>query len=211
MKKLLITSSIIGSLASSVANAKTEGNYVGLSIIKSDIEAKGNTISGVNFGNNPFLAQDESQVSVGVNYKYAYNFDGIYIAPGAFFDYTNVSTNGQVTNGATTTFDVDYRYGLRVDLGYDVTNELATYVHLGAANNSYGNTWSFNGNSSSTSDSETATTYGVGAKYSLTSNLDVNLEYEVSEFDMDMNFVSGIEGKQEFEIKVLRAGVAFKF
>lgn len=211
MKKILITATIIGSFLSSVAHAKTEGNYVGLNIIKSKVEAQKLTIAGTSYTNNQgFLVQDESQVSLGLNYKHAFNFDGIYIAPGAFFDYTNVNTNGQVNGGATTTFDLDYRYGLRVDLGYDITNELAAYVHAGIANNIYANTWSFNGNSSNTSNNDVATTYGVGLKYSVTNNVDVNLEYEVSEFDMDMALATN-QGTQEFDLNVLRVGVGFKF
>ena len=34
-------------------------------------------------------------------------------------------------------WDLDFRYGAKVDLGYDITDKFAAFVNVGAANNHY--------------------------------------------------------------------------
>jgi opacity protein-like surface antigen len=210
MKKLLITAAIIGSLTSSLANAKTEGNYVGLNIIKTDMQATQNTYRGVS-SNNGFKLTPEDQISLGINYKRAFNFGGFFVAPGGFFEYSNISTKDGTGATYSAQYNLDFRVGAKVDFGYDITDKFAAYANLGLVANGY--SYDFKGNNGDSlelSDNAIAPSYGLGIKYALRDNLDINVQYEVSEFEMDVSGLGSTE-TQDFDLEIIKVGAAFKF
>jgi outer membrane autotransporter protein len=210
MKKLLIAATIIGSLASSLTNAKTKGNYVGLNIIKTDMQATQNTYNNVST-NNGFKLADEDQISLGIDYKHAFNFGGFFVAPGGFFEYSNVSTKDESGTTYNADYNLNFRLGAKVDLGYDITDKFAAYTNLGLVANGYSYDYKANnGSSLELSDSAVALSYGLGVKYALRDNLDINIEYEVSEFEMDVSGLGNTE-TQDFDLEIIKVGAAFKF
>ncbi len=184
MKKLLVAATVAGSLISSMAFAKTEGNYVGVDLLATKFrEAFDKKESGLDVG-------------LGVNYKYAINFNNFFIAPGVYFDYNNAD----VSNNANKA-ELDYSYGTKVDLGYDITDKIATFVSIGYKE---ARITSSENNIDVASQTEGLITYGVGAKYALNDNLDLGLSYEYGDY-IDDNI------KSSLNIDVVRLGVAYKF
>lgn len=200
MKKLITIAFIISAFTASSAFAKTEGHYLGISAIKTNLESGKYQFNGINYGD--VAKVDDSSTSFGMSYKYAFNFEAVYIAPTIFYDHSNISSKGALEN----TWDLNSRYGLGADIGYDFTDQISAYLKTGIANNRY----EFVGGSSSVSDGDISAYYGIGAKYSILENLDINLEYEVSEFEADIG-INGNDEKHSFDINVMRIGVSYKF
>jgi len=234
MKKILFAATAVACLSSSMAFAKTEGNYAGLSVINTNVKAGDYKSDGFTESNkDAFGLKNDDQFSLSTSYKYAFNFGGFFVAPGVLFDYANTSSkaneNINDVDGSNTysinqksNFDINYRLGLRVDLGYDITDDIAAYVHTGVASSFYNakSTTDFSITDNSTgdvigqsSDLESASghsidlTYGLGFKYSVLKNLDLNLEYEASKMKMDL----GEGSNQAFKLQVVRLGASYKF
>lgn len=204
MKKLFITAALLGSFASQSTFAKTEGNYIGIDAIRTELrfdKVKGSALPG-DIGN-------DNETSVGVNYKYAFNFDNFFVAPGLFYDYAHAKAISTGTFGLGTPFrddlELNHRFGAKLDLGYDITNKFAAFATVGAANNSVRVLWRPQYMSNHTNG--LGLIYGVGAKYSVTHNIDFNLGYEFSNARM-----KDLDGRRiDFNVNVARAGVAYKF
>ena len=191
MKKLSIFAALLISLSSVSAFAKTSGNYAGIDLIYSEVELDQTSTSTIRSGD---------QVSVGVNYKYAFNFDNFFVAPGVFFDYTNIGA--KASNGDE--WDLDFRYGAKIDLGYDITDKFAAFVNVGAANNHYDARYT---SGSKTSDSKLEALYGIGVKYSATDDIDVGVSYEFS----NLNVKDPLNNTVKFDLEVVRLGVSYNF
>jgi hypothetical protein len=97
MKKNLsvitITSSILLSiLSASQANAKTEGSYFGVDLIRNSAQVKSNSnlASDQEFGSEYYNhKKNDSSYGAGINYKYAFNFDNFFVAPGISYNLLN--------------------------------------------------------------------------------------------------------------------------
>lgn len=194
MKKLLITTVILGSLFSSLAMAKTEGNYVGVDILSTNFES---------FDAN-FEKHDESSFGFGVNYKYAINFNNFFIAPGIFLNHNNASSSfADLGNGS---YDIDtlkYSYGAKVDLGYDINDKIAAFVTGGYLESRIELTEDFQTTRNITEESFL---YGGGVKYSVTNDVDVNIAYEHAEYD-----IGALSHINDFDIDTIKVGASYKF
>lgn len=186
MKKLLVAATVAGSLISSMAFAKTEGNYIGVDLLATQAKQIFNTTN----------KEKEIDFGVGVNYKHAINFDGFFVAPGVYFDFNNASVNDGPTE-----LEAEYSYGLVVDLGYDINDKIAAYVALGYKEARL--TTSSN-NVDTASQTEELITYGIGTRYSLNEDLDLNLSYEYGDY-----VGKGISSSVNTDI--VRLGVAYNF
>jgi opacity protein-like surface antigen len=207
MKKTLIIS-IILFLLSGAAYAKTEGNYVGLSYINTNIDDDIFNISGL-FGTNNRV--NVSKSSVGVNYKYAFNYHDFFVAPGLFFDYSNVEGTDKVYGND---YKLKYRYGARIDLGYDFTDKFAIYLGGGFANNisETNTTYTYPPGPKTKISSNDVRSLGlIGTKYSITPNIDLNLEYEFSSTVAMKTVPNAGFDTNDFILTVIRAGIAYKF
>jgi outer membrane autotransporter protein len=209
-KKLFIAAIISTLLLGASANAKTEGSHIGLNLIKSDIKANELTLGGSEYLNSEgFLVRSEDKISFGLNYGYSFNFDNFFVTPSIFLDYSSLSTVGDVPGGAKTSFDLDYRIGAKANIGYDITDNISAYLIGGFAGNKYKSNWAFNGNSSETRAFDTSFLYGLGASYKISDNISANLEYERSEIDMEVTTLP--DTNQNFDLQVIRVGVAYNF
>ena len=198
-KKLLAVVSLAAAVSTSAAFAKTEGNYAGVNLIRSATKSvyfDRSTTGSVKF-------EDNHKVGVGADYKYAINFDGVFIAPGAFAEY----------NGARAK-DVDgdqvktkYRYGLKADIGYDITDSFAIYFTNGLAATNYKTDWRYSGNGGKSS-TELGYFYGAGLVYTLNKDLSINLEYNQQTVDYKTHDRTK---KAETELSVANVGVSYHF
>lgn len=205
MKILKIITFLVAIVISQNAVAKTSGAYYGISLIKTNIEAgnyNDSTGSSVNNRSARNISNDD-QISVGLNYKIAFNILGFYVAPGVFYDFANVSQYDDLGHE----WELDTRIGLRVDGGYDLTRNLSGYVFTGYASNNI----SINNSSGTSSSNEIDPFYGLGVKYSVLGNIDVNLEYEFSGYRTPAEYINSIRAKQEFDSQIARLGVSFSF
>lgn len=216
MKKTFCTLAILASLATTNAYAKTEGHYATLNIIETELKA-GNLAYSRN-GETADLAnttgykiRDEKQISFGLNYKYAFNFDGLYVAPGVFYDHSDIQT----VDAENDLWELNHRYGLRLDIGYDITDKFSAYLFGALAVNEYGIDTTNGSNIGSTTDTDldTSGAYGLGVKYSVANNIDINLEYEqLGSYEAEIIYANtGNRDVQDFEVNVARIGIAYKF
>jgi opacity protein-like surface antigen len=182
-KKLLAAVSIAATIATSSAFAKTEGSYVGVDLLATEyklINTDGSRTNNTSYG-------------IGANYKYAFNFDKIFVAPGVFYNHNRA----EIKNLQGGRGQLKYSYGAKADLGYDITDKFAPFVTLGYQESRH----TFSGVDNATEES---IVYGVGGKYSVTNDVDVALAYEYS------NYVkSGVPNSVNPE--VIKLGVAYKF
>ena len=198
-KKLLAVAAIASVLSTSSAFAKTEGNYVGLNVLKSNINSKDSS-GKTNYKDYGF----------GVDYKYAFNFNGAFIAPGAFFDsITNLSRKNQ---GAVANHNKFYRYGIKTNVGYDITNDLSAYLVAGAA----ANTTSYHTSIREKHQNQTMTKvgflYGLGTSYNLSKDVTLSAEFNREKVTFANTQSSNFpKDKATDTVSVAQIGVAYHF
>ena len=199
MKKLIITTALGTLLASSPALAKTEGNYVGIDLINSYVDNA--DFDGV--------THNDENLSFGVNYRYAFNFNNFFVAPEIFYDHNATKSNASDSSGTRYNDQLKYSYGVRLNVGYDITDKFALLARVGHSESRA----SFQESTSTPQKSDqTLETfiYGLGAKYSVTDNVDLNLAYDISQYGKsDDVFNTTDEFNQDYQ--VARVGVSYKF
>ena len=202
MKKISFIIALIGSLYYSTAYSKTKGHYAGIGLIKTKMQSGGSHYD--HSYSNDEVHVDDFTYSYGIHYKYALNHKNIFIAPVLFYDRSNISFAGE--NLTNTRWNLDYRYGIGIDFGYDFTDKIAAYFKGGVASNKY----KYESPVLTRSDRDITEFYGLGLKYSLLSNLDIALEYENSEYKAD---ISSPENTfiQDMDLEVARLLCTYKF
>lgn len=193
----------------------------------------------------------DSSFGAGFSYKYAINFGGVYIAPGIFAESINAESkvSSSITNNNsaspslaadtytsismddTTTVESKYRYGIKADIGYDITEDLAAYLVVGISNNEYDvknqentttstATVTSDGNpivyGAGTTDTETykdsvskiGFIYGLGGSYNLSEDVTLNAEYN----RQSVNFkFKDVDEKLKTTVSVAQVGIAYRF
>jgi hypothetical protein len=196
MKKTIILATILGALVSSPAFARTEGNQVGLSLLKTDTSRLVENSQSDNIG-------------VGIDYKYAFNFDRVFVAPGIFYDYNRVDAStynaGSTTN--TTQLKIHDSYGVKVNIGYDINDKWAAFVIGGLSNSDVSGGQNHNKNLNTGTKAERGLVYGVGAKYAINDMFDLNLGLERTNYDSG----SGAATVVNNSYSVVRVGTILKF
>lgn len=196
MKKIIAIAAIAATIATSSALAKTEGNYVGIDILKASSSHRYKS----DVGNSGKF--DDSSIGIGANYKHAFNFNQVFLAPGVFFD--QLGTKAKDSDGDPTS--VKYRYGAKVDLGYDVTNDFAVYFTNGFSNVSYKVDW--RSVSEKKSGSELGYFYGAGLSYKIAKDVTAGLEYNTQSVDLKTPHTGT---KVASDIRVAKIGVSYNF
>lgn len=161
------------------AFAKTEGNYAGVNLSYTRAKPEG--------------LKNDSAIGYGLDYKYAVNMNNVFLAPGVFVERLNNSTKVAGTKN-----DLSYRFGAKLDLGYDVCKDLAVYVTGGIAGVKYKST----GEGEKVSGREYSAIYGAGLKYAVAKNTSVNFEY---------NRQRPKNSEVQTTINQFRVGVAYNF
>lgn len=191
MKKLLITSAVLAIISSS-AFAKTEGNIATLSAIYNRT-----TLSTSQSGGSSEKATNGG--GFGIGYKYAFNQNGFFLAPGIFFEKNNIETSIGSDN-----INIQNRYGFKADLGYDLEDDLAIYVTGGVSFFKY---TSGNATGSLSERSRSNTFYGMGLSHDYSEKVTFNLEYNTESLSLK-TINSGKLGTDHNTVKV---GISYKF
>ena len=122
-------------IASASAFAKTEGSYVGLDLHRAVAAAKYNNNTAPSAFDPTY---ESSKTGLGVQYKYAFNFDKIFVAPGLFYESINTVTDMGIDEAtAHRELKLSNRYGAKIDFGYDINDNLAAYVTGGVSKLQY--------------------------------------------------------------------------
>lgn len=162
MKKIILISAVASMIAAS-AFARTEGDYGSVNWTYNHVE----------------LGGEERSVSgsgVGVELKHAFNQNNVFLAPAIFGEWTSLNRTVGSTKGT-----IHNRYGAKVNLGYDFTDDFAIYV-LGGY--SFINYRTNSPAGERTDHAKGDLFYGVGLTQNLNPDWAVNLEYNYQEFDL---------------------------
>ncbi len=226
MKKLSLALIVAGVLASSQANAKTEGDYVGIDILRTSSKTKSNSNSAADAAYSDYYSHNKSDSAFGfgINYKHAFNFDGIFVAPGVFFE--RLGTESKVNYAPdgygyyNQSVKIGNRYGAKFDLGYDVTDKFSAYVPLGMNLVSYEidtqNYDNIKTSNTKRTGNESGYFYGLGFSHALTNNISLNAEYNrLSKLKLNSasgaSSVSGGSIAADTTVQIFKFGVSYKF
>ena len=173
----------------SSSESRTEGSYAGLDLFatRTTLSVTNGYVPGVCDGQtcvyNHKPNPSNNSYGAGLTYKYAFNFNNFFIAPGIFFEQNNYQA---VSDGFLKRLQIKNRYGVRSDFGYDI-GRFAPYLTIGYAEISYrtradGYNQNLNPSSVVKNGVKGNVFYGAGLKFNLTSSLSLNTEYNFQRF-----------------------------
>jgi opacity protein-like surface antigen len=219
MKKIALVTFLISSFALP-AFAKTQGSYVGLDFVNSRMKfyetVQGNTTP---LSNRKPSSSEKENYGVGLSYKYALNYKGLFFAPGIIAEYNNAEIEREEYNdvGQNQSIKVQSRLGFKADFGFDIGDYVAPYITGGYAGINY-RTRNVGNDSIESYGHKSATAaeffYGGGLKINLGRNVALNVEYNIQEFDADTLVVKNTKGLQAYyntRFDVLKAGLSYNF
>lgn len=178
-------------------------------------------------------SNSSSASGVGISYKYSYDIGkGFFVAPGIFYENLGIETQSSKDQEVFYYyyFPVNFkndlaikdRYGFKIDLGYEIKDRVLLYIPVGISAISYEfttiDTWNVNegyakltqkGNSSSYM-------YGIGTSIKLFNNTSLNIEYNISSYDIESKGRVGLvfedaQLKTKVDLKTIKAGISYKF
>ncbi len=226
MKKTLSLIAIAGSLLATSAYAKTEGNYFGIDVLRSTAQVKStSTLASDNVGSAaPYYNHNkkDSAYGFGLNYKYAFNFNNFFVAPGISYDFLNNDVKSNHITASNNYFSQNVKLksavSLRANLGYDINDQFAVYVPVGISQFQYDiNTTDVSAGSSVSqkkSSNKSAAFIGFGFSYEPVKNWVMNLEYNKYQ---NLKLTSGtatVDGGQisaKTNVSMVKLGLAYRF
>lgn len=231
--------------------ARTVGNYVGVDLIKTNLSF---SMEGTFSEPNHKIIKSRQTVSssmhsFGFKYNYALNYRGFFISPGLIyernnvnnpFNYSAVSSLSNITSYGKSYSKIAQRYGIKLDLGADISNDLSIYGTIGHAVNYYETYGSLYEDRSQNSSSlytvsenpwklnkgrKSAPFFGGGFRIKLYKNWLLNGEYNFTRFTIDtkaseQNIVENTPGSKQYvplkmhfnnNINIFKLGINFNF
>ena len=234
MRNIFKTALSTAFLATSLSNtslAKTQGHYVGISAINTEANI---TATEAMFYQPEYSKTEERKkyrkqnaLSYGLEYKYAFNYKGIFIAPKILYDRNNIKdsyinpnlftpgiTYSADTKSYNNTTTLKHSYGFGFDIGYDINSKFSIYTTLQHKKNNLKFSsvldhnsriyeWHYKVNYKSL-------VYGFGAKYQIEPNFDIFASYEF------INNTSGYDNPYSDHYRpsvynVARVGISYNF
>ncbi len=208
MKKSIIFVALLSLFVSTGTSvfAKTSGSYVGADLIhsKSSYKSGGSDTS-------PYTVSDDTSQSFGLKYGYSFNFNSLILAPEVFYDHMNL----EMTDSFNDKWQIKKRSGIKLNLGYDITDKFAVLTNIGFARTIYDVEWNSE-NIYKKNYSSDGLIYGIAFKYSALENIDISLGYDVSKVTMEepdliINGRNVFGANVDFDIKTTRLGVSYNF
>jgi len=213
----------------SVSEMKTQGHYIGLDLVGNKVtfyEKGATNVKNIPTSYTIKPVSSNYGGGVGINYKYAINFNNIFIAPGIFVEKlgTKVEPNQDAyrENSQLGELDIRSRYGIFSNIGYDINSFLSPYLVIGYSMVSYKTENGYYRNSLGLRQSniEKSTTgsmlYGLGLKSNYSDKVSFNIEYNTQEFKAKTNLNVPINNKRsnswyQTRIETIKIGTAYKF
>lgn len=188
MKKILPVLFAL-SFAANSAKAETQGHYVGINLVNT-------------YHKGYQESSDSDNNSVGATYGYAFNFDRLFVAPELFYDHNDSENN----NYSLYSWEYDYSYGIKFNLGYDVTDDIAAYVTMGHAEIRY----QVYGQGYLGRATNEYFIFGAGGRYSINNDFDLSASAELGKLGKTNDLLNTTDGANSF-IRVFKFGLIYKF
>lgn len=207
----------------------TQGNYIGLDAI-ANVLSFHEVFSDEYLNRSNYAIKPDSTGAgngFGLNYKYAFNHNNFFIAPGFFYE--KLSTSARVSSASHPTPEVQKvrrlsisdRYGVTADVGYDVNDVFAPYFVLGYAMVNYrslGGVGYFDSELQSAikKSRDGSFLYGSGLKIKYNQELSFNIEFNIQKFVAKQNQIpdpdfSTFHSRYDAKIKSLKLGISYNF
>jgi len=212
----------------SVSEMKTQGHYIGLDVIgmQGKFSEDSSKIKKGKRINTSKATNTDNGGGVGLNYKYAFNFNDVFIAPGIFVEGLGMEINGsESANGSDAQYNavsIKSRHGAFVDVGYDVNCYLSPYVMAGYSwvhyrtKNGYGNATTMQ--TALEQSMVGSGIYGAGLKLNYDKNVSFNIEINTQKFNTKTNTKVPLNTSAKQYIAVfptrlnsLKLGIYYKF
>lgn len=215
--------------ANSISEIKTQGHYIGLDMLHNNLsfyEKNSSPIDGVVEEQKLRPSSSGYGVGFGFGYKYALNFNDFFIAPGIFLERTSTHVNGETgtyfnnpTTASNISLRVKGRYGVKVDVGYDINKVVSPYLVGGYSMVNYISENGFNVigvDSQSVLKKGTAGgfLYGVGMKINHDKRLSFNIEFNEQSFQTENDITplnEGYTAVYDATLRTLKLGVLYNF
>lgn len=218
MKKFLTFAAVSFVAFSTSAFAKTEGSYIGIDAINTKTSFYQSSIAN---GNVVISKPTTSHATngAGLKYNYAFNFDGLFIAPGVFVE-QNSFGGSKVSATSDRYLQTRNRYGFKTDVGYDISDLFSPYLSIGYAGVHYktridGEDTNNNLVLQSRSGSAANFFYGAGIKLNCSKSISLNLEYNYQNFRTKNSIPSQVDyiSKSQFitRLDIFKVGVSYNF
>ncbi len=227
MKKTLSLITIIISLLSSHAFAKTEGNYIGINLLRSIAKIKNTSTlaSDNNEGMDSFYNQTnkDSTYGLGLKYSYAYNFNNFFVTNEISYEHLNSKINSDFFDESENYFSQKLKLKnaitLKSNLGYDINDQLAFYVPVGISRFGYDiETIDVGGDDkkfTQKSSSKSALFLGFGLSYEPVKNWILNLEYNKYQnfklTSMEKATNAGGKIRAKTNLDMVKLGLSYRF
>lgn len=216
MKNNALILAFVGMLLSQNSFAKTQGSYVGIDLLDTNIkfhERYTNDSTPEFTDRRPSFS--DSDYGVGLHYSYALNAAGLFIAPGLIFEFNNADAQAYGERELQKV-KVQNRYGAKLDIGFDLTPVISPYLTGGYIALSHKNREYFDNYQNSRTRSATSMDwiYGAGIMFNCDKYTAINIEYTIQEIDL-RNTTDGAANKlisrYRTRIDVLKFGVSYRF
>ncbi len=175
----------------------TQGHYVGASY--NYVETSFHDNFTYKFSKDLYQFKPSSKdngYGLGLSYKYAFNFNKFYVAPGILWEkYWNKVQGDNKGHeelfsgryGDMKQLDLRYRYGITSDFGYDFNKLFSSYLTVGYVANGFqvkdGAVYDYGAyNSKSINKLDANFLFGAGFNFRLTNQLSLNLEANTQKF-----------------------------
>lgn len=159
----------------------------------------------------------------GIAYKYAFNYRGLFFAPGIFFEKHQARADGKVStsNLDWQRMEIENRYGVKSDIGFDI-GLFAPYITGGYAAIDYrARNYSKNSIYSGAYHNGTVKDffYGAGFKIEIPrSYVSLNFEYNTNNFFAKTSIspepaatAGGYRGEYRTRLDIFKLGLSFNF
>lgn len=203
---------------SNIAKAETSGHYVGISLINSlqeqlAFDTQANPVayhsSKYNYSNS---------ISYGLNYRYAFNFGKFFVMPEIYYDYNDSNNNNFEKVGANTYFTlsrIKHSVGVKANIGYDFTDDIAGYVTFGHGElRADVDRGAFNGSGRASSRiilTDEYFVFGLGVKYSINDKFDLGLSYEALKEKKTDDLFNDTDTFRDPALQITRINLLYNF
>ncbi len=164
----------------------------------------------------------DSAYGFGLNYKYAFNFNNFFVAPGISYEFLNNDVKSGFTDTSSNYFSQNIKLknsvSFRTNIGYDINEQFAVYVPVGISQFNYSIKTNDVGGSDVTnnrkSGNKSAAFIGFGFSYESVKNWVMNLEYnKYQNFKITSGTATNNGGQisARTNVDVMKLGLSYRF
>ncbi len=170
-------------LLPATSSAITLGSSIGFNFGRLDLKTKEKNIYG--------YSTNDSNIDIGLFYKYNWNIRRMFIGVEFFYDFLNLKNFID-----TTSINIRYRYGTNLNLGYDITENFSLYGIVGYGLIKYR---AVNGGTEyldKDNNLRFRALYGFGVSYNMSVSWKINLEYNIQTLNVKL-----FDGNRMYNLK----------